>query len=155
MLIISFQQQELLLILQRAQTALHPKLDLRPSIFLNDVDNFIDGFREEPVKYLIDRPKDRFFGQRDPSFSKSNPTKFLFALGAKFEVLQTLFAKVSYFLIFCNHVNHLDVAPAASKVTIQTWVFLQMKKFIAIAGLEKIANSSCCVAFSSRQMGQL
>ena len=39
------------------------------------------------------------------------------ALGAKFEVLfQTLFVKVSHFVVFCNLVNVLD-APAAAKKT--------------------------------------
>ena len=49
------------------QTALHPKIDLRPSIFSKLVDNFIDVFREEPVKCPEDRPERRFLGPREPS----------------------------------------------------------------------------------------
>jgi hypothetical protein len=67
MSIISFQQQELLNFLQRAQTALHPKLDLRPSTFSKNFDKIFDVFREEPVTDPKDREKGRFLGPRDPS----------------------------------------------------------------------------------------
>jgi hypothetical protein len=60
MSIISFQQQELLNFMQRAQTALHPKLDLRPSTFSKHVDKIFDVFRKEPVTDPKDREKGRF-----------------------------------------------------------------------------------------------
>ncbi len=62
------------------------------------------------------------------------------ALGAKFEVLFQKFfvTKVSNFVIFCNLVDILDVAPAASKVKIEIRGFLQMKRTIAITALEKL-----------------
>ncbi len=74
MSIISFQQQELLNFLQRAQTALHPKLDHRPSTFSKDVDKIFDVFREEPVT----DPKDRFLGPRDPSIDGKENAKMTF-----------------------------------------------------------------------------
>ncbi len=46
--------EELLNNLQKVQTALHPKIDLRPSIFSKHVDNFIDVLREDPVTCLED-----------------------------------------------------------------------------------------------------
>ncbi len=77
MFFISFQQQELLNNLQKVQTALHPKLDLRPSIFSKHVDNFIEISGEEPVTYLGDRPERRFLGPLDPSIDMSQRTGML------------------------------------------------------------------------------
>ncbi len=63
------------------------------------------------------------------------------ALGPTFEFLfGKLFGKVWIFVIFCNLVNVLDLAPAAAatKVKIQIWCFLQIKQAVAITALEEL-----------------
>jgi hypothetical protein len=61
------------------------------------------------------------------------------ALGAKFEVLfQTLFDNVSYFVTFCNLVDLMDVAPAATRVKIQVQSFRPVKQATAILALKKL-----------------
>ncbi len=70
------------------------------------------------------------------------------ALCAKFAILfQVLFAKVSHFVIVCNLVNLLDVAPAASNITIQIRAFPQMKRTIAKAVLEKLLTPPAVSSF--------
>ena len=63
-------------------------------------------------------------------------------LGAKFETLfQKMCSEVSYFVIFCNLVNFMHVAPAATKVKIQIRGFLQLGKAAkAKTGLDKLLS---------------
>ncbi len=50
-----------------------------------------------------------------------------------------MISRVSYFEIFCNLVHILHAAPAATKVKIQIWGFLQLGKAAkAKKGLDKL-----------------
>ena len=61
------------------------------------------------------------------------------ALGSKFEIMfGNLFSSVSYFVIFCNLINILDVGPAATKVKFQIRCFLQMGNTKAKTALDKL-----------------
>ena len=65
------------------------------------------------------------------------------ALGSKFEIMfGNLFSSVSYFVIFCNLINILDVGPAATKVKIQIRGFLQMGNTKAKTALDKLLSPS-------------
>jgi hypothetical protein len=63
------------------------------------------------------------------------------ALGAKFEnMFGKLFNSVSYFVLFCNLVNILDVGPAATKINIKIRGFLQMGNTTAKTALDKLLS---------------
>ena len=63
------------------------------------------------------------------------------ALGARFEIMfGKLFNSVSYFVIFCDHVNILDDGPAATKVKFQILGFLQLGNTKAKTALDKLLS---------------